>query len=67
VGDVTVHDVVELEDLGDVLGVAQGVSALEEGANTLVGSTDSLGDLVDVLGLDDGLEVILQELGEVVL
>ena len=28
---------------------------------------DSPGDLVDILGLDDGLKVILQDLGEVVL
>lgn len=35
-------------------------------ADGLVWSTDSLGNLIDVLGLDDGLQVILEHLGEIV-
>lgn len=65
--DVTVHDVVQLENVADLFHVAQRGSALEEEANALVGASDSPGDLVDILGLNHGLEVIFQELGEVVL
>lgn len=66
VGDVTIHDVVELENLGHLLHIVEGGTALNEGADTLLRATDGLGDLVDILGFNDGLEVIFQQLGEVV-
>lgn len=65
--DVSVHDMVELKDVANVLHVAQGCSALDQVSHTLVGPPDSLGDLINVLRLDNSLEVIFQKLGEVVL
>lgn len=41
-------------------------TALDEVANRFVGALDGLGNLVHILRLDDGLEVVLQHLGEVV-
>lgn len=64
--DVAVHDVVKLEDLGDLLGVVERGTALDQVADALLRATDGLGDLIDILWLDNGLEVILQKLGEVV-
>lgn len=64
--NVTVHNMVELEDIGDLLGSLQGVSALDKMADTSVGATDSLGNLINVLRLDNSLEIVLQKLGEVV-
>lgn len=46
--------------------VTESVAALEQELDRSIGTTNSLGDLVNVLGLDDGLQVILQKLGEVV-
>jgi len=46
--------------------VPHGAAALDQGLDALVGGADGLGDLVDVLRLDDGLEVVLEQLGEVV-
>jgi len=40
---------------------------LDEEANGSVVALDGSGDLVDVLGLDDGLKVVFENLGEVVL
>jgi hypothetical protein len=57
---------VKLEDIGDLLGSLQGVSALDKMADTSVGATDSLGNLINVLRLDNSLEIVLQKLGEVV-
>jgi hypothetical protein len=39
---------------------------LDERANTPIGRLDGFGNLVDILGLDDGLEVVLEDLGEIV-
>lgn len=64
--DVSVHDVVQLQNPGHILSVSKGGTALDKMANALVRATDSLGDLIDILGLDDSLEIVLQELGEVV-
>ena len=64
--DISVHDVVQLQDIGDLFHVAQRGTALDQESHALLGAPDSLGDLVHILGLDDGLEVILQKLGEVV-
>ena len=41
-------------------------AAFDQGLDALVPRADGLGDLVDVLRLDDGLEVIFKKLGEVV-
>jgi hypothetical protein len=46
--------------------IAQREAAFNQGLDTLVGGADGLGDLVDVLRLDDGLEIVLEQLGEVV-
>jgi hypothetical protein len=57
--------VAQLEGIDGRLHVAQSRSALEELANRL-DALDSPGDLVDILRLDNGLEVIFKKLGEVV-
>lgn len=41
-------------------------TALDQCLDALVGGADGPGDLIDVLRLDDGLEVILKQLSEVV-
>lgn len=55
-----------LDDLLDSSLVDFG-TLLEEEANGSVLALDGSGDLVDVLGLDNGLKVVLENLGEVVL
>lgn len=40
---------------------------LEQETNRAIGALDSSWDLIDILGLDNGLEVVLENLGEVVL
>lgn len=50
----------------DLVEVVEGAAALNEELDALVGSADGLGNLIDVLGLDNSLQVILEELGEVV-
>lgn len=64
--DVSVHDVVQLQNPGHFLGVSKGGTALDKVANALLRATDSLGNLIDILGLDNSLKIILQELSEVV-
>jgi len=54
------------EGVQDLVQVVHGLAALNQELDSLVGSADRLGDLVDVLGLDDGPQVILQNLGKVV-
>lgn len=56
----------KLKGLDDLLGVAQRSTAFEEKADALIGTSHGLGDLIDILGLDNGLEVIFQKLGEIV-
>jgi hypothetical protein len=63
--DVTVHDVTKLERLDGRLQISQSVAALKELLDRL-GALDGPRDLVDVLGLDNGFQVIFQQLGEVV-
>jgi hypothetical protein len=65
--NITVHDVVQLEDIGNLFHVTERGSTLNEVSDTLVGAFNSPGDLVHILRLDHGLEVILQKLGEIVL
>lgn len=65
-GDVTIHDVVEFKHLTNFLHVAERGTARKQSLDALLGAANGLGDLVDILGLDDGLEVIFQQLGEVV-
>jgi hypothetical protein len=38
----------------------------DELADSPLWPLDGLGDLIDILGLDNGLEVVLENLGEVV-
>ncbi|KAI6772291.1 hypothetical protein HG530_003249 [Fusarium avenaceum] len=64
--NVSVHDVVKFENVGDLLGVSKGSSAFDKEPDALVGSLDGPGDLVHVLRLDHSLKVIFQKLGEVV-
>ena len=64
--NVTVEDVSQLKlvnHLVEVLHLGAGADELADGA---VGRLDSLGKLVDILGLDDGLEIVFQDLCEVV-
>ena len=46
--------------------VAQRVAAFNQGLDALVGGADSLGNLIHLLRLDNGLEIILEQFGEVV-
>lgn len=64
--DVTVHKMVQLQSLDHLLGVAQCGTAPEQVANALLRAANSLGDLIDILGLDNSLEVVLEKLGKVV-
>ena len=64
--NITVHNVVQLEDIGHLFHVTERCSALDEESDTLVGAFNSPGDLVHILRLDHGLEVVLQKLGEIV-
>lgn len=54
------------ENIHDLVIVVELRAALDELLHLLDGSLHGAGDLVNVLGLDDGLQVILQNLGEVV-
>lgn len=62
--NVAIEHVVELELLFDTSLKVTLIFLVQELLNS---SFDSLGNLVHVLWLDDGLELILQNLGEVVL
>lgn len=57
---------VELENVGDSLNISKSSTAVDEGLDALLGAADSLGNLVNVLGLNDSLEIIFKQLGEVV-
>jgi len=63
-GDVTGEDAAEVELTDEPLSVVAGILLLEELADC---TTDSTRDVIDVLGLDDGLEVILNDAEEVAL
>lgn len=54
------------KNIEDVFHVVHLRTSLDEVANTLDGTLDSSGDLVDILRLDNSLQVILQHLCEVV-
>jgi hypothetical protein len=58
--------VVKLESVTNLFGISETGTAFNQETDALVGPSDRLGDLVDILGLDHGLEVILEKLGEVV-
>ena len=63
---ISVQNMVQLQDIEDLFHISKGGSTFDKVANALLGPTDSLGDLVHVLGLDDCFEVIFEKLGEVV-
>jgi len=67
--DVTVNDLVEFEFCHDLLQtlLADLGALFDESANRPFGTLDGSGNLVDILWLDNSLEVVLQDLGEVVL
>lgn len=66
VGNVAVQKMLKLKGLEDLFGIFERGAALDQVTHALVGAAHSLGDLVNVLRLDDRLEVILKQLGEVV-
>lgn len=67
--NVTVHDVLQLKSLDDLLQplLLDLAPLLEQVANGPLCALDGLWDLVDILRLHDGLEIVLQNFGEVVL
>lgn len=65
-GDFTFQQVVQLQSLGDLIGVAKGSPAVDEMTDRLVGAPDSLGDLIHILRLNDGFEIVFEQLREVV-
>lgn len=54
------------ENVHNFFQVAQLVACRDEISDLLDRTLDGTRDLIDILGLDDGLQVILQNLGEVV-
>ena len=50
----------------DLLHIIQLDTSLDEILHALDGTLDGAGNLIDVLRLDDSLQVVLQDLGEVV-
>lgn len=55
------------ENIEDLVEIVERQAALNQGLDALVGArTEGLGDLVDILGFDNSLEIILKQLGEVV-
>lgn len=54
------------EHIHDLLHVVQLDTSLDEVLHTLDGALDGAGNLIDILRLDDSLQVVLQDLGEVV-
>ena len=65
--NLTVHEMAEFEGVQNLVQVAQRGAAFQKALNRPLRATDSLRDLIDILRLDDGLQVILEDLGEVVL
>lgn len=67
--DITLVDLLELENVDNLIEslVADLGSLLQEGSNLALGTLDGARDLIDVLRLDDGLDVVLQYSGEEVL
>lgn len=64
--DLTIEDVPKLELVDHVVEVVHLRAGANELADSPLGPLDGLGNLVDILGLDDGLEVVFEDLGEVV-
>jgi len=64
--NITVEDVSQLELVNHVVEVVHLRAGFDELADGAVCRLDCLWDLVDILGLDDSLEVVLENLGEVV-
>lgn len=58
--------ILRTKSVENLVEVVQRAAALEEELDALVGRADRPGDLVNILGLDNSLEVVLQKLGEVV-
>lgn len=69
VGNVTVVNVSQLQNVEDGIEVAHGSIGLlvKDGADGALSATEGLGDLIDILRLDNGVEVIFEKLGEVAL
>jgi hypothetical protein len=57
---------IHTEHIHDLLHVVQLDTGLDDVLDTLNGALDSAGNLIDILRLDNSLQVILQDLGEVV-
>ncbi|KAG4216603.1 hypothetical protein PC116_g34916, partial [Phytophthora cactorum] len=53
--DITIQDMAKLQDIKDLIHVAHCGSVFEEELDTLVGRLDSSRELVNVLGLNNGL------------
>jgi hypothetical protein len=64
--DLTVEDVPEFELVDHLVKVVHLRACTDELSNSLLWALDGLGDLVDILGLDDGLKVVFKNLGKVV-
>lgn len=54
------------KNIKDLLHVVHGGIGLDQGSNRLICALDCLWDTIDILRLDDGFQVILQNFGEVV-
>lgn len=54
------------KDIKHLIHIVHGRICLHQGSDGLIRALDRLGDTVDILGLDDSLEVIFKDLGEVV-
>lgn len=67
--DITLVDLLELENVDNLIEslVADLGSLLQEGSNLALGTLDGARDLIDVLRLNDGFDVVLQDSREEVL
>lgn len=67
--NVPVKHLLQLQGLHDLLEplIADLTTLLDEGPDAALSSFDSFRDLIDILGFDDGLEIVLENLGEIVL
>lgn len=65
--DITIVNVAQLQGVENSVKVVQAESPFNKSFDALVSRADSLRNLINILGLDYSLQIILQQLGEVVL
>lgn len=64
--DITVHNVVQLKNIKHLVQIVQTRICLNQCSDGLVRTSDSFGDAVDILRLNNCLQVIFEDFGEVI-